>query len=109
MRFLFTGCLKGNLEIGKFYWLLYFFFLSILCLVCKGARLNSLRPSDANMCQKAIIVSYNGLTPGRRQAIIWTNAGILLIGPLGTNFSEILIKIYKFSLKKMHLKTSSAK
>ena len=23
--------------------------------------------------------------------IIWTNAGILLIGPLGTNFSEILI------------------
>ena len=27
----------------------------------------------------------------RRQAIIWTNAGILLIGPLGTNFSEILI------------------
>ena len=38
-----------------------------------------------------IIGSDNGLTPGRRQAIIWTNAGILLIGPLGTNFSEILI------------------
>ena len=30
-----------------------------------------------------------GLSPGRRQAIIWTNTGILLIGPLGTNFSEI--------------------
>ena len=44
-----------------------------------------------------------------RQAIIWTNAGILLIGPLGTNFSEILIKIHKFPFKKMHLKTSSAK
>ena len=44
-----------------------------------------------------------------RQAIIWTNAGILLIGPLGTNFSEILIKIYTFSLKKMHLKMSPAK
>ena len=28
--------------------------------------------------------------------IIWTNAGILLIGPLGTNFSEILIEIYIF-------------
>ena len=38
-----------------------------------------------------IIGSANGLSPGRRQAIIWTNAGILLIGPLGTNFSEILI------------------
>ena len=31
-----------------------------------------------------IIGSDNGLSPGRRQAIIWTNAGILLIGPLGT-------------------------
>ena len=30
---------------------------------------------------------------GRRQAIIWTNAGILLIGPLVTNFGEILIEI----------------
>ena len=36
-----------------------------------------------------IIGSDNGLSPGRRQAIIRTNAGILLIGPLGTNFSEI--------------------
>ena len=36
-----------------------------------------------------IIVSYNSLSPGRRQAIIWTNAGILLIGPLGINYSEI--------------------
>ena len=33
--------------------------------------------------------SDNGLSPGRRQAIIWTIAGILLIRPLGTNFSEI--------------------
>ena len=55
----------------------------------------------------AIIGSDNGLSPGRCQAIIWTNAGILLIGPLGTNFSEILIEIYKFSFKKMHLKMSS--
>ena len=56
-----------------------------------------------------IIVSDNGLSPGRRQAIIWTNAGILLIGPLGTNFSEILIGIQTFSFKKIHLKMSSAK
>ena len=41
----------------------------------------------------AIIGSGIGLSPGRRQAIIWTNAGILLIEPLGTNFSEILIEI----------------
>ena len=55
------------------------------------------------------IGSDNGLSPGRRQAIIWTNAEILLIGPLATNFSEILIKIHSFSFKKMHLKMSSAK
>ena len=56
-----------------------------------------------------IIASDNGLSPGRRQAIIWTSAGILLIGPLGTNFSEILIGIMTFSFKKMHLKVSSVK
>ena len=57
----------------------------------------------------AIIAPDNGLSPGRRQAIIWTNAGILLIGPSGTNFSEILIGIQTFSFKKIHLKMSSAK
>ena len=51
----------------------------------------------------------NGLSPDRHQAIIWTNAGILLIEPLGTNFSEILIEVLKISFKKMHLKVSSAK
>ena len=56
-----------------------------------------------------IIGSDNGLSPGRRQAIIWTNAGILLIGTLGTNVSEILIKICTFSLKKMLLKMLSGK
>ena len=55
------------------------------------------------------IGSDNGLSPDRRQAIIWTNARLLLIGPLGTNFSEILIGIQTFSFKKMHLKMSSAK
>ena len=53
--------------------------------------------------------SDNGLSPDRRQAIIWTNAGLLLTGPLGTNFSGILIEILKFSFKKMRLKVSSAK
>ena len=56
-----------------------------------------------------IIGSDNGLAPDRRQAIILTNDGILLTGPLGTNFSEILIEIQTFSFKKMRLKVSSAK
>ena len=46
-------------------------------------------------------------SPDWCQAIIWTNTRILLIWPLGTNFSEILIKIQTFSFKKVHLKMSS--
>ena len=56
-----------------------------------------------------VIGSDNGLSPGWRQAIIWTNAGILLIGTLGTNFSEILIEIRPFLFKKMHLEMASGK
>ena len=51
----------------------------------------------------------NGLSHERRQAMIWTNDGILLIGPLWTNFSGILIESHIFSFKKRHLKMSSAK
>ena len=58
-------------------------------------------------CKLTIIGSDKVLSPGRRQAIIWTKAGILSIGPLGTNFNEILIKIQTFSFKEMHLKMSS--
>ena len=39
------------------------------------------------------------LSSGQRQAI--TNAGMLLIGLLRTNFNEILIKIQTFSSKKI--------
>ena len=56
-----------------------------------------------------IIGSDNGLSPERHQAIIWTNGGILLIWPLGTNFSEISIDIHTFSFKKIHFKMSSGK
>ena len=56
-----------------------------------------------------IITSDNGLSPGRRQAIIWTNGAIMLIWPLGTNFNKISIEINSFSFKKMHLKMSSGK
>ena len=55
-----------------------------------------------------IIGSDNGLSPDRRQAIIWTNAGLLLIEPLGTNFSEILIEIPTFSFKKMRVVCETA-
>ena len=57
----------------------------------------------------AIIGSDNGLSPGRRQPIIWTNTGIFLIEPIRRNFSEILIAIYTFSFKKIHLKMSYGK
>ena len=55
------------------------------------------------------IGSDNGLSPGRRQCIFSTNAGILLIGLLGTNISEFFFEILTFSFKKMRLKVSSAK
>ena len=56
-----------------------------------------------------IIDSDNDFSPSRHKAIIWTNAEILLIGPLGTNFSENLVGILTFSVKKIRLKVSSAK
>ena len=65
----------------------------------------------AHICvsRLTIIGSDNGLSPGRRQAIIWTNTGILLNRPLGTKFNEMLIEILTFPFKKMRLKVSSAK
>ena len=56
-----------------------------------------------------IIGSDNGLSPGRRQAIIWTNDWILLIQTFRTHFSEIVSKIHTFSFRKMHFKMSSGK
>ena len=52
----------------------------------------------------SIIGSDNDLSLGQRQAIIWINAGILLIGPVETNFNGILIKIHTFSFNKIQLK-----
>ena len=61
-----------------------------------------------NICvgNLAIIGSDNCLSPGRRHAIIWTDAGILLIGPSETDLNEILIKNQTFSFKKIYLKRS---
>ena len=65
----------------------------------------------AHICIGKLIIigSDNGLSPDLRQAIIWTNARLLSIEPLGTYFNENLIKIQQFSLKKMHVKMSSVK
>ena len=78
---------------------------------CSGLSVLTHWGRVTNICTSklAIIGSDNDLSPGRRQAIIWTNAGILLIGTLGTNLSEILIEIHRFSFKKMLLKMSSGK
>ena len=94
-----------NLPGGKtIYWHpLILFKLLQLILTHRG------RVTHICVVKLTIIGSDNGLSHGRRQAIIWTNAGILLIVPLETNFIEILIGIQKFSFKKMHLKVSSAK
>ena len=55
------------------------------------------------------INSDNGLLPVWRQAITWTNTELCSIGPLGTNFSEIWIKLQNCSFIKMHPKMLSAK
>ena len=88
------------------------------CILYKGPHVQNLKLPDTIMalthwgrvthiCISNIITGWdNGLSPGWRQAIIWTSTGILLIGVLGTYFSEILIGIHTFSFNKMHLNMS---
>ena len=83
--------------------------LPCLSIIWSGLLTHWGRMTHICVSKLIIIGSDNGLSPGRCQAIIWTNAGVLLIGPSGTNFSEILIEIQTFSLKKIRLKMSSAK
>ena len=80
-------------------------------LICSGPSELTHWGRVTHICviKLTIIGSDNGLSPDRRQAIFWTNTALLLIGPLGTNFSEILIEILTFSFKKRRLKVSSAK
>ena len=71
-------------------------------------RVNSITPSDKYRVWKLTTFgSNNGLSPCRRQTIIWTNASVLLIGPMEINFIWNLIEIDTFSFKKTHLKMSS--
>ena len=79
-----------------------------IALISAGKRLTHWdRVTHICISKLTIIGSDNDLSPGRRQAIIWTNAGILLNRPLGTIFNEFSIEIHTFSLKKIHLKLSS--
>ena len=71
--------------------------------------INGGRVTHIGVSKLTIIGSDSGLAPGRCQAIIWTNDGILLIGPLETNFNEMFIDIHTFAIKKMHLQMSSIK
>ena len=66
--------------------------------------INALKPSDAYMRQKTrpssiqiMACRLDGAKPLSKP---------MFIGPLGIIFSEILIEIYIFSFKEMHLKTS---
>ena len=81
------------------------FFSAIVCVISTHWG----RVTHICVGKLTIIDSDNGLSPGRRQAIIWTNDGTMLIRTLGTNFSEILSDVHSFSFKEMHLKISSAK
>ena len=75
-------------------------------IISQGSLTHWGRGAHICVSKLAIVDSDNGLSSGRRQAIIWTNAGIF-IGILGTNIGEISIEIYTFSSKKMYLKMSS--
>ena len=91
--------------------------LSFITWLADGLSLNGVRPSaGTGLTAKFDIfvhhfLGHHGYQPMPKgydilthwiQAIIWTNAGIFLIGLLGTHFNEILIEIHKFSFKKIH-------
>ena len=69
---------------------------SVLCdlLYIQGKLVSAIAENNLSMAK------HTGLSPGRREAIIWTNTGILLIDPQGTNFSEIFIEIYTFFIQE---------
>ena len=49
-------------------------------------------------------ISHDGFVPDRRQAIIWTNAGLLSVAPLGTNVIETWIKNTTIFIKESAFK-----
>ena len=95
-----------HLTLENAFWVISKFFTTFpsLFLLTHGGRVMHICVSKLTSTG-----SDNGLSPGRRQAIIWSNDGIFLIPTLGTNISEILSKIHTFSLKKICLNMSFAK
>ena len=85
----------------------YMLCVYVMCIIIALSRWGRL----AHVCVNNLttIRSDNGLSPGRRKAIIQNNAMILLIRPLGTKFGEISIGIQTSSLTKIRLKVSSVK
>ena len=75
-----------------------------VCIIRNHAFTHWGRVTHICISNLTIISSDNGLSPGGCQDIIWTNSGILLIGPLGTDFNKALIEIHTFSFTKSHLK-----
>ena len=69
-------CCRGD-EVWEMWWSIFHIWQLVL---------NTHWGRVAHIClgNITIIDSDNGLSPGRRQAITWTNAGILLIRTLGT-------------------------
>ena len=68
--------------------------------ICLLSLTHWFRVTHICISKLTIISSGNGLRPGRGQAIIWTSVEVL-IGSLGTNFSEILIELHQFLFKKV--------
>ena len=105
---------KSIKEIGytpRMYCHLKIFVLSVVSAILKVTHVHtivkvhhipsiySLRPvTYICISELTIIGSDKGLSPGHCQSIIWTNAGILYIGPSGTKFNEMLIEIHLFTL-----------
>ena len=97
-------------------WTWYSLGNSILCNYVKAQKITELREQvPLTHCSPVmhiwiskltIIGSDNGLSPVGYQAIIWTNVVSLSIGPVGTNFNQLVFKIQTFSFTKMHLKMS---
>ena len=90
----------------------YLFLYAIIHVYWDAFRCINSSPSSAAYVHQwtgSTLDQVLGLSPVRRQAITWTNADLLSIRPLGTNFSEILIEIQNFSFTKIHLKVSSVK
>ena len=77
--------------------------------VCMSLTLQSWLNWGRVTVNRPIIDSDNYLSPVRHRIIIWIIAGLKITEHMGTNISEIGIKMQPFSFKKMNSKMSSAK